>query len=470
MNDLHDFAKLSEKEKDDLILALLMQVKTLTAEVADLKGRLALTSRNSSKPPTSDGLSKPAPKPKSLRIAGQNPTGGQKGHTGHTLKKVEKPDYIESHPAPSHCDACRAPLVGGTVIETRQVFDLPTLRHEVTEHQVLQTQCSCGKVHRGVFPEDVTAPAQYGPRAMAAAVLMTNHHMGPVARTGELMGDLFDLPMSNGTILKASKTAQTLLTPTVELIANALQVAPVVGADETGMRVATKLHWMHVLVTATLTWMACHTKRGKEAFDDMGILPLFMGTLIHDGWKPYRELLCKHGLCNAHHLRELTYQFEELQQAWAKRMIELLVGACHEVGKVGGPLSQERMVYYRLVYEEILVEGETANQKAPPIPGKRGKTPQSKGFNLLGRLRDYKDDVWRFATDPGVPFTNNLAEQAVRMSKVKQKIAGCFRTKNGIDTYCTIRSYLATMRKQKANIYQSLVLTFQGKTPQPKLA
>ena len=150
-------------------------------------------------------------------------------------------------------------------------------------------------------------------------------------------------------------------------------------------------------------------------------------------------------------------------------MIELLVAACHEVGKVGGSLSQERIVYYRLAYEEILVEGETANQKAPPIPGKRGKTPQSKGFNLLGRLRDYKDDVWRFATVPGVPFTNNLAEQAVRMSKVKQKIAGCFRTNNDIDTYCTIRSYLATMRKQKANIYQSLVLTFQGKTPQPKL-
>lgn len=470
MTDLPDLANLTVKEKDELILALSIQVQTLTAEVAELKGRLALTSRNSSKPPSTDGLSKPAPKPKSLRIPGRNPTGGQKGHTGHTLKKVEKPDHIKSHSAASHCDECHAPLAGGTVIETRQVFDLPELRHEVTEHQVLETKCSCGKVHRGVFPDNVTAPVQYGPRIMATAVLMTNHHMIPVARTGELIGDLFDLPMSDGTILKANEEARSLLEPTVKTIASALQVAPVAGADETGMRVAGKLHWMHILVTTSLTWMACHTKRGKKAFDDLGILPLFMGTLIHDGWKPYRELLCKHGLCNAHHLRELTYQFEELKQTWAKRMIELLVAACHEVTSVGGPLSKERLAHYHLAYEEILVEGEAANPQAPPTPGKKGKTPQSKGFNLLGRLRNYKHDVWRFATDPGVPFTNNWSEQAGRMSKVKQKIAGCFRTKKGIDTYCTIRSYLATMQKQKANLYQSLVLTFQGKTPQPKLA
>ena len=394
MNHLPDLDRLTVKEKDDLIRelwplrgsvhTLSAQVAVLKMEVVELKGRLSLTSQNSSKPPSTDGLNKPAPKPKSQRLAGQKMTGGQKGHVGHTLKKVEKPDHIESHHPANQCDECHSALGCGTVVETRQVFDLPTLRHEVTEHQVHETKCICGKVHRGVFPADVTAPTQYGPRIKAAAVTLTSHHMMPVARTGELMADLFDLRMSDGTILAANKEAATLLTPTVAAIGGALQVAPIVGADETGMRVAGKLHWMHLLATVTLSWMACHTKRGKEAFDALGILPLFRGTLIHDGWKPYRELLCKHGLCNAHHLRELTYQFEELKQIWAKRLIELLVLACHEVGTVGGPLPADRITYYRSAYEEILLEGETANPRAPPIPGKRGKTRQSKGFN--GRI------------------------------------------------------------------------------------
>ena len=480
MDDLPDLSRLSVDEKDSLIRelwplrasvqTLQAETRAFTVEIAELKGRLALTSRNSSKPSSADGLSKPPPKPKSLRVAGQRSSGGQKGHAGHTLKKVDKPDYIEMHGPGKHCDECQSPLPDGVIVEARQVFDLPVLLHEVTEHRITESKCTCGKVHRGVFPVDVTAPVQYGPRSKAAAVSLTDDHMMPVARTSQVMGDFFGLTMSEGTIQTSKKEVASLLTPTVDAIAGACQQTAVLCVDETGMRVAGKLHWMHIMATMTLTWMACHAKRGKDAFDELGMLPLYLGTLIHDGWKPYRELLCKHGLCNAHHLRELTYQFEEMKQAWAKRMIDLLVAACHEVGTVGGPLSANRITYYRSAYEEILVEGEEANPRAPPTPGKRGKTPQTKGFNLLGRLRTYKDDVWRFATDPSVPFTNNIAEQAARMSKVKQKIAGCFRTKKGIDSFCVIRSYIATMRKQEANIYQSLVLTFQGKTPQPKLA
>ncbi|MBL8235755.1 MAG: transposase, partial [Bryobacterales bacterium] len=150
---------------------------------------------------------------------------------------------------------------------------------------------------------------------MAAAVHLTHHHMMPVQRTAALMGDFFGLLMAEATVLAASEEAAVRLAPTVALMGEAIQTAEVAHADETGMRVAGKLHWMHALVTATLTWVGCHEKRGKRAFDALGILPGFLGTLIHDGWKPYRDLLCKHGLCNAHHLRELTYLFEELQQA-----------------------------------------------------------------------------------------------------------------------------------------------------------
>jgi transposase len=238
--------------------------------------------------------------------------------------------------------------------------------------------------------------------------------MLPLARTGELMGDLFGLPMSDATVLAIQAEAQELLAPTVAAMGEALTVAPVAHADETGMRVAGKIHWMHVLVTPLLTWLGAHPKRGKQAFDAFGLLIAFAGTLIHDGWKPYRELACKHGLCNAHHLRELTYVFEQMGQAWAKCLIDLLLAACHEVAAVGAPLPAERIAYYRTTYDQILTTGEAANPRAPPS-GKRGRTKQSKALNLIDRLRLYADDVWRFMTDPLVPFTNHLGEQAIRM-------------------------------------------------------
>jgi len=465
MNDLPTLDHLTVAEKDTLIRELSAQVMALIAKVAELEGRLAQNSRNSSKPPSSDGMNKP--KPKTLRQAGQHPTGGQKGHKGHTLKKVSQPDHTKTHHPPNQCDACHRPLVNAVVVETRQVFDIPVLHHDVTEHQVLEARCPGGKLHRGEFPVDVCAPAQYGPRIKAAVVHLTHHHMMPVARTGDLMGDLFGLPLADATVLAMSEEAQIRLAPTVASIGAAVQAAPVVNADETGMRVAGKLHWMHVLTTVMLTWIGCHAHRGKKAFDAFGYLSVFAGTLIHDGWKPYRELLCKHGLCNAHHLRELTYVFEEMGQAWAKRMGDLLIAACREVNAVGGPLPIERTAFFRRAYDEILAAGDAANPRAPPS-GKRGATRQSKAANLLKRLRDYTDDVWRFATDHNVPFTNNVAEQAVRMPKVKQKISGGFRTKTGADTFCIIRSYLATLHKQRQNLYHALALTFQGSPPQPR--
>ena len=467
MEALPDLDRLSVGEKDDLIRALYAQVAFLTAKVAELEGRLSLNSQNSSKPPSSDGLGRP--KPKSQRQKGLKSSGGQKGHRGHTLKKVAHPDHIEPHLPPSQCDACHRPLPDAVVVETRQVFDIPPLRHEVTEHQVLEARCACGKRHRGEFPPEVTAPVQYGPRIKAAVVHLTHHHMMPLARTGDLTGDLFGLPMSDATVLAINEEARALLAPTVAAMGEALKTVPVAHADETGMRVAGKLFWLHVLATSTLTWIGSHMNRGKKAFDAFGILAVFAGTLVHDGWKPYRDLACTHALCNAHHLRELTYVFEEMKQDWAKRLIDLLVAACHEVAAVGGSLADERIAYYRASYAEILAEGAAVNPRAPPS-GRRGQTKQSKALNLVDRLRTHAEDVWRFTTDHNVPFSNNTAEQAVRMPKVKQKISGGFRTQAGLETFCTLRSYLATLHKQGANLFHALTLTFQGAPPQPRFA
>ena len=246
-------------------------------------------------------------------------------------------------------------------------------------------------------------------------------------------------------------------------------------ADESGLRVARTLHWLHVLGTDTLTWMGCHPKRGGEAFNALALLVQFKGVLVHDGWLPYKALECQHALCNTHHLRELTYLLEEQGQAWAGDMIELLTHANHldklncadgQSPSYNSRKYQTEVRDLRDLYEAILAQAQTDNPLAPPT-GKQGRPKQSKATNLIGRLRDYKDDVWRFMTQPEVPFTNNLAEQTVRMPKVKQKVSGCFRTLSGAQAYCVIRSYCATMHKQGVNIFESLVDAFKGATPQP---
>lgn len=474
---LPDLSHLNTEQKDALIHGLWplqQQVRELSAQVAQLQARLNLNSTNSSKPPSSDGLNKP--QPKSLRKAGQRPSGGQKGHRGHTLRQAAQPDTVVIHALPAYCDACQRSLDGASIAQARQVFDLPALRHEVTEHRVLQTQCSCGKYHRAQFPHDIKASVQYGPAALAAMVHLNQHHMVPLQRTAALMGELFALPVSQASVLKASEQAQTQLQPTVQSIGQAFLSLPVVHADETGIRVNKMLQWMHVLSTQGLTWMACHAKRGKEAFEEHGILPRFTGTLIHDGWKPYRALDCSHGLCNVHHLRELVYLHEQLKQDWAADMVQLLSHASHlhnQHGTAAGVLRYTDQAYLqqvrdlRSLYGAILDQGDLANPLRAPS-GKRGGTKQSVGANLLRRLRLYGDDVWRFMTDPAVPFTNNLAEQAVRMPKVKQKVSGCFRTSAGAQTFCVIRSYLATMHKQGANLFDCLTQAFQGNTAQPR--
>jgi transposase len=466
-------SQLSHAEKDALILMQQGQITVLQEAVKQMQSRLNMSSRNSSKPPSSDGLNKPAPK--SLRIAGQKPTGGQKGHPGSTLCQAPQPDKIVIHGVPEQCQACHGKLPFAYVGETRQVFDLPPLQFEVTEHHAMQAICSCGHVHTGEFPVGVNAAVQYGPRAQAAMVHLNQNHAVSVQRTAALMKDFFGLAVSQATVVKAAQAGAEVLRPTVQCIGQGAVSSAVLHADETGVRVAKKLHWLHVLASDALTWMGCHPKRGTEAFEALALLQQFQGVLVHDGWIPYKALQCQHALCNAHHLRELTYLLEEQGQAWAGDMIELLTHASHldnvncadgRTPNYDGRKYQNQVRDLRHLYDAILAQGQEANPMALST-GKRGRPKQSKATNLIGRLRDYSDDVWRFMTQANVPFTNNLAEQTVRMPKVKQKVSGCFRTLHGAQTYCVIRSYCATMHKQGANIFESLAAAFKGAPPQP---
>ena len=281
--------------------------------------------------------------------------------------------------------------------------------------------------------------------------------------------------MSQASVLAFGQQAALALEPTVEAIGQAVQASPVVHADESGIRVQGSLHGLHCLVTPTLSWLAQHAKRGAQAFEDLGLLAGVRGTLVHDGLVGYKSLHCTHSLCNAHHLRELEFVHErgneKIWDSWAKEMMDLLVQANAEVRQREGPLESQRQQWYQAQWEQLLQRGENhhpAAQHTGAPTGKRGRLAQSKAFNLLARLRKYRDDVWRFASEQDVPFTNNLAEQALRMAKVKQKISGGFRTSEGAQTFFTLRSYLATMNKQKQSLFECLVSAFRGAPIQPE--
>lgn len=483
---LPSLSELSHAQKDELIVALFAQVQSLSAQqaaliarIAQLEGRLALNSKNSSKPPSSDGLNKPAPK--SLRLSGQKPNGGQKGHSGSTLRQSAQVDQTITHQADSRCSVCQREMVDHTMAETRQVFELPELRIRTVAHQQIRSTCNCGAVHLGAWPEGVNAPAQYGASVKAVTVHLNQHHLTPLARTAALMQDLYGVSLSQASIQSFAQDAARLLRPTVAAIGQAVQGSGVVHADETGIRVKGKLHWLHCAVTLTLTWLAPHARRGTLAFEALGLLQGIKGVLVHDGLASYKGLQCTHSLCNAHHLRELVYiheqENEKIWDPWAQKMIALLLQALKEVAVAAGPLDGQRQAWFEAQWSELLERGEALNPQTERTgtshdagTGARGRPRQSKAANLLKRLREHRHDVWRFISDEGVPFTNNLAEQALRMSKVKQKISGCFRTEHGADTFFTIRSYLATMAKQKANLFDCLVSTFNRQPIQPNFS
>ena len=267
-----------------------------------------------------------------------------------------------------------------------------------------------------------------------------------------------------------AQAAQTLLS-SVMRIAVAVSASPVVHFDETGQRVGARLRWLHSAGTPLLTWYGAHDKRGQIAMDAFGILPAFQGVAVHDGWASYRDYSCTHALCNAHHLRELIYLEETTEQTWPRKMIDFLRRAKvqADAAKLAQqPLAATQLSRLRRKYKAILAQGEADNPLLPRTqPKQRGRIKQTPAVNLLLRLREHKSDVLRFLTDARVPFDNNLAERDIRMPKLKQKTSGCFRTVTGAESFCTIRSYLATLRKQGRNVFHALTLAFQGHPPDP---
>jgi len=409
-----------------LFEVLAKTVRNLEAQNQALEDQLAKNSRNSSKPPSSDGLNKPAPM--SRRVKSGKPSGGQKGHKGYRLEPADKPDYIEVYPV-KQCAHCQADLteVAVSKVEKRQVFDLPPVRLEVTEHQGEIKACpQCGQVNAAAFPEDVTQPTQYGPQVRAQMVYFTTYHFVPLARAAELLSEMYQQPISDGTVYAAAVAMAEEVAPVNEQVKTYLiETEEAVHFDEGGARVNGKLEWFHSASTQQATYYAIQPKRGSEAMDAIGILAERQGWVIHDAWKPYLIYEnAKHGLCNAHLVRELVFLLERHDQEWAGGFLELLldmkakVERAKELGQTA--LSRQHLTIFEQCYDFVIAWGETDNP--PPLrePNQRGRLKQSQSRNLLDRFIAHKDKVLAFIYDFSVPFDNNLAERDIRMVKVQQ--------------------------------------------------
>ena len=427
-------------EKDKKIQKLEDLVNKLLARIEELERMLGLNSSNSSKPPSSDGFRK-QPKPTSLRLKGQKPSGGQKGHKGHTLTQVETPTAIVTHYV-KQCGACDKSLKAQKPMHVvkRQVFDIPEPKIEVTEHQAEVKVCKCGHTTVASFPAGVTGPVQYGIRVKTLATYLSNQQLIPEDRLQETFLDIFGLPISTATLAKINNDMGTILEKHQEQVFEQLKHEPSKHFDESGFRIAAKTNWLHVISTPTLTHYRVSAKR-KDLPEG------FKGIGVHDHWKPYFQMEgMEHALCNAHHLRELKSLEEIEKEPWAFQMSRFL--------RLLSRLTDPPLERVFKLYDQIVARGLAFHEHQTSMGGRKKRI----GHNLLLRLKNFKDAVLRFLTNPGVPFTNNQAEQDIRMMKVKQKISGGFRGMDGAKTFCTIRGFISTKRKQSHNIFQALQL------------
>jgi transposase len=441
------------------------QLAGLEAEIAQLKERLGRNPRNSSMPPSAEGLAKPPTASRAERRAANRRPGKQPGSEGKHLAQVIDPDAVVTHTPPA-CTSCGADLFDADVVgvERRQVFELPEVSAHVTEHRMERRRCACGCETKAPAPLEAIAPACYGPGIRALAVYLSVYQHVPYDRLAEIFADVVGIPVSVGAIASMVAQAGGALGLFSSVVTDLLRDAPAVHFDETGARVEGSLHWVHVASSALYTLLCCHKRRGGVAMDDMGVITKMTGVAVHDGWKPYRAYDVVHALCNAHHLRELDGVIERFGQEWAEQMITLLLDAKESVeqaieqGEVG--LDPGVLHSIRVRYGKLISKGWAANAQA--TAARPNKWYQNTATNLIKRLDTYRDDVLRFSADFNVPFSNNQGERDIRMVKLQQKISGSWRTKTGADHFCAIRSYVSTMKKQDYDVLEGLRRVFIG--------
>jgi transposase len=386
--------------------------------------------------------------------------GGQPGHKGVTLRQVINPDQIVTH-TPDTCPKCNSPLHNSPFIRfhRRQVFDIHDGKIHVTEHRVEVIRCPiCRTRTKASFPSNVKAPVQYGPGVTSRSLYLHLYQLIPVERTCEAMLDLFGCSISAATITRAVKECSDKLVRCEQRIKAAIRSSSVIGVDETGIRISGTHYWVHVARTDTLTHYACHTHRGKVAIDHIGIIPAFRGTLVRDGWFSYKWYQqCLHSLCNAHILEEAYPKQKRWTSPFAKLLVDIKdeLAAARTSTKVHITSDKQETFYRR--YDDLIERASKSIRGSPQF------YTQFSPRTLVHKLQTNRNDILRFMTDPAVPFDNNGSERDLRMLKLQQKIAGCFRTSDGANAFCRIRSYLSSARKQGFPLLSSLQRSLNGK-------
>jgi transposase len=447
-----------------LVVRQAERIEQLEAEVAELRRQLGQNSRNSSKPPSSDSpFTKPAPK--SLRRRSGRKPGGQPGHPGSTLALVDDPNERKRH-EPGSCTGCGAdlrdaPEVG---VERRQVFDLPPMRVRVTEHQLIARRCTCGTTTCASAPEGVTAPVQYGPRITAIILYLYVGQFLSKKRTAQALAELFGTPVSEGTVATVTRRAADGLGEFLEEITDRIAESEVAGFDETGLRVAGKLHWVHCARTGKYTLITCHSKRGREGIDDAGVLHRFRGIAVHDAWAPYDTYVdAEHQLCCAHALRELAGVADtapEAEWCWATQAADALVAIQKLVTEA---IAADASALDPQALDEQIRRYRSATQIGITSTAARDTKLMRKHNALAHRLLHRQDDYLRFTRDWRIPPDNNGSERDIRMIKVRQKISGCLRTLTGATQFCAIRSYLSTAAKHGKHFLEVLIMLAEGR-------
>ena len=442
---------------------LAVRLEQALARIAELEARLKQSSTNSSRPPSADGLAKPAPR--SLRGKSGRGPGRPAGQQGLTLEQVADPDVVVRH-EPAVCGGCGSDLAGAAEVGVarRQVFDVPEPRLVVTEHQIVTRACGCGHHTRGSLPAEAAAPVCYGPRIAGIGVYLLHGQFLSTARTAQALGDLFGAPVAAGTVACwVKRTALGIVEKVLPVITDRITAAPVVHFDETGLRTAGRLAWMHSASTITDVLLTVHPKRGTQAMDAAGILPGFTGVAVHDAWAPYDTYTTvTHALCNAHVLRELVY-VTDTATGPTEQLATQAISALQQLWRLvatartaqAGPDPAAIAAQAHLLRSAVVLGAEATAARASQL--------QRKHHALFVRLRDRRADYLRFVDDPRVPFDNNAAEQTIRMPKLRIKVSGCLRTLTGAQDFAAIRSYTATAVRQGIGMLDALIQAATGK-------
>ncbi len=437
------------------------RIEALEAENAELRRRLGQSPRNSDMPPSAQGLGKPAPK--SLRARTGRRAGGQDGHPGRTLTQVAVPDETVVH-EPAVCGGCGDSLGDAAVVAVRrrQVFEIPQVSARVTEHHLVARRCGCAVVTCAQAPVGVDAPVQYGPRLTAVVVYLLVAQFGAQKRVARAVADLFGVPISQGSVAAlTARAARRLEGDFLAVLRTALAGAVLAHFDETGFRVAGKLHWVHSISTGKYSLLYVHPRRGRAAMDDGGVLPVFTGIAVHDAWAPYDcYQQATHALCCAHLLRELIAARDmDPAATWALQGIRALM-------ELKTAADTAVAADYDRIAADVLAAGVASFRHAALVGIKdhtAQRTPIGRKLHALARrMLKRIDDYLRFAHDLRCPFDNNAAEREVRMVKVRQKVSGAMRTLTGAEHFCHLRSYLATATKHGINQLHALVQLAAG--------